>query len=138
MSALLEGGCACGQIRYECTAEPLFTAHCHCRDCQQASGGGMATVSGVPSAAFRVTKGTPKSFHYAGNSGKGLDRNFCPNCGARLYTNNLGALPDVTFIAVGSLDDSSKVNPTMHIFTASAQPWDKITDGLPQYPGMPG
>jgi hypothetical protein len=138
MSISLEGGCACGQIRYECTAEPIFTAHCHCRDCQQASGGAMATVSGVPSSAFRVTKGAPKSFRYAGSSGKGLDRNFCPNCGSRLFTNNAGALPDVTFINVGSLDNPSQVTPSMHIFMASAQPWDKPADGLPQFPGMPG
>lgn len=25
------GGCACGAIRYECGAEPLFMGNCHCQ-----------------------------------------------------------------------------------------------------------
>ena len=25
------GGCACGAIRYECSAEPLFMGNCHCQ-----------------------------------------------------------------------------------------------------------
>ena len=34
------GGCACGAIRYECNAEPMFSWICHCRECQRATGGG--------------------------------------------------------------------------------------------------
>lgn len=138
MTDKLTGACACGAVRYECDAAPLFVAHCHCRDCQQASGGQMATVAGVPAAAFHVTQGETRSYRYAGNSGKGLLRHFCGNCGSRLFTTDVGVLPDVNFIAVGSLDDPSKTVPSMHIFTASAQPWATIPDDLPSFSGMPG
>jgi len=138
MTSILEGGCACGQVRYECTAEPLFVGHCHCHDCQRAGGGQMSTVAGVPADAFRVTKGETKSFHYTGDTGKGLDRHFCANCGSRLFTKDVGAFPGVVMIAVGSLDDPSAVTPNMHIFTASAQPWASIPAGMPSFPGMPG
>ena len=53
MSAPFTGGCRCGNVRYECTAEPIATLHCHCRDCQYASGGAFATVLLVPAAALR-------------------------------------------------------------------------------------
>jgi hypothetical protein len=37
-SDYLEGGCACGAIRYRLTARPMFV-HCgHCRDCQRQTG----------------------------------------------------------------------------------------------------
>jgi hypothetical protein len=32
------GGCACGAIRYEISAEPLAMTDCQCRDCQHMSG----------------------------------------------------------------------------------------------------
>jgi hypothetical protein len=35
----LEGGCACGTIRYRQTASPLIVHACHCRDCQRLAGG---------------------------------------------------------------------------------------------------
>jgi hypothetical protein len=138
MTTNLTGGCACGQVRYECTAAPLFAAHCHCRDCQKAGGGQMATVAGVPSDAVRVLQGETRSFHYAGSSGQGLDRHFCATCGARLFTNKAGAMPGVTFLAVGNLDEPGKITPSMHIFTASAQPWATIPADMPHFPGLPG
>ena len=51
------GGCACGAIRYECSAEPIMMFKCHCRDCQQATGGGLVAGLLVPASAFRLTKG---------------------------------------------------------------------------------
>ena len=39
MASEFSGGCRCGSARYRCSAEPTFTGHCHCRDCQYASGG---------------------------------------------------------------------------------------------------
>ena len=35
----ITGGCRCGAVRYRIEAEPLFTRHCWCRDCQYISAG---------------------------------------------------------------------------------------------------
>ena len=40
MSEAYTGGCACGAIRYEISAEPVFMNHCQCLDCQRRSGTG--------------------------------------------------------------------------------------------------
>ena len=49
------GGCACGAIRYECSADPILSLNCHCRDCQRASGSPFATVLLVPQDAVKIT-----------------------------------------------------------------------------------
>jgi hypothetical protein len=57
------GGCVCGALRYECTAEPIMMLKCHCRDCQQITGGGFAAAVLLPAKAFRLTKGE-LSYHF--------------------------------------------------------------------------
>lgn len=59
MPVLSTGGCACGAIRYECSAAPLRSVNCHCRDYQRATGSAYYAELLVPSAAFRLTKGEP-------------------------------------------------------------------------------
>src|SRR5438270_7729772 len=51
------GGCLCGAIRYECSAEPVMMFKCHCRDCQRVTGGGFVPGLLVPVSAFRLTQG---------------------------------------------------------------------------------
>lgn len=133
----LTGGCACGAIRYEIDTEPVFSAHCHCTDCQRAGGGQMSTVAAVPRAALRVTRGTTRSFAYTGDSGQPVLRHFCPDCGARLYT-DVQVMPDMLFLAAGSMDDASGLKPDMHIYTRSKQPWAHIAPDAQCFEGMPG
>ena len=45
MTIHFTGGCACGTIRYEWSAEPVLAGNCHCRDCQRATGGTCAPWS---------------------------------------------------------------------------------------------
>jgi len=83
--------CACGAVKFEFNTDPTFVAVCHCLDCEKASGGEAATFFGVPEDDFTLISGEPKAFHYIAQSGKGLDRNFCPQCGARVFTTNQGS-----------------------------------------------
>jgi hypothetical protein len=57
MTIPCSGGCACGAIRYESTAEPALMLHCHCRDCQRSSGGPFSSFVIVPKEAFKVSQG---------------------------------------------------------------------------------
>jgi hypothetical protein len=52
MPAKVTGGCACGAIRYEVTADPIVMFNCHCRDCQKATGSGYTPVFYVPANAL--------------------------------------------------------------------------------------
>jgi len=55
MAAPFSGGCTCGAVRYECSAEPLMMGNCHCRDCQRASGGPFVSIVAVPKDALKIT-----------------------------------------------------------------------------------
>ena len=136
MAMTFSGGCTCGAIRYECSADPLMSVNCHCRDCQRASGSAFMAVVVVPKDALKIAKGEPKYHAVRADSGNMVSRGFCPECGAPLFT-KLSAMPDIMAIKVGSLDDPSWYRPTMDIYTASAQPWDYMNPDVPKVPKMP-
>jgi hypothetical protein len=136
MAKKYSGGCACGAVRFEFDTDPGFVADCYCLDCQRASGGVMATFFGIPENDFTVLSGKPKSFSYIADSGKGLDRNFCPDCGSRLFTNNAGAFPGTVFVMLGSLDNAETIKPMLEMFAKRRHAWLKPQD-FPQFSDMP-
>src|SRR5450432_3373670 len=98
------GGCLCGAIRYECNSRPLAMLNCHCRDCQQVSGGSFTPVVYVPAKAFRITRGTLRYYSTPSVSSGHNKRGFCPDCGSRLT----GAESERGLgITASSLDDPS-------------------------------
>jgi len=129
--------CACGAVRFEFDSDPDFIAVCHCLDCKKASGGEAATWFGVPESDFTLTQGSPAAHRSIADSGQPLDRNFCPTCGARLYTSNLGSFPGLVFVQLGSLDDPAGITPRLEMFVKRRLAWVTPLD-LPQFEGMPG
>ena len=128
--------CACGAVKFEFNVDPAFIAVCHCLDCKKASGGEAATFFGVPEDDFTLISGKPKAFHYVAESGKGLDRNFCPDCGARVFTSNLESFPSTVFVTIGSLDQPDRIDPKLEMFTKRRLKWAKSLD-VRQFPSMP-
>ncbi len=136
MSDVKTGGCACGAIRYSFTGAPRYMGNCHCRDCQQATGGAYFPGVGVRDDAFRLEQGTPRWFVRKSDRGHDLHRAFCGDCGSPVFLKN-DAAPKFTVIYAGSLHDPSWYKPAIDIFTKSAQPWSRMDPDLPKAPGMP-
>jgi hypothetical protein len=136
MTKKYSGRCACGNVTFEFNTDPTFIADCYCLDCRKASGGAMATFFAVPQEDFTVLRDTPKAFHYTAESGHGLDRDFCPDCGARLFTSNLGSFPGLVFVMFGSLDQAERIAPKLEMFTKRRPPWTHALE-LPQFASMP-
>lgn len=135
MTKHYEGGCHCGAVRYSCEQGPEYTFYCHCRDCQRTTGSPMSMELMVRDETFKA-EGEVTSYVVTGDSGKSVTRFHCPRCGSGVYL-TCASDPGYVFIKVGSLDDAAWVQPQMHIFTASKQQWLGISDGLPQFEGMP-
>lgn len=134
MTTPFTGGCLCGAIRYECSAEPVAMGNCHCRDCQRVTGSAFATTLLVPCSAVTIT-GDVKYYEATGDSGGIVRRGFCPTCGSRLF--GKPAIPDLMSIMAGSLDDPSWFRPGIDCYTASAQPWDYMNPELPKFEKLP-
>jgi hypothetical protein len=130
MSAKFTGGCACGAIRYEVSADPIVMFNCHCRDCQKTTGGPYTPVFYVPAKAFKITKGSPKYFDTTSEMVGENQRSFCPKCGSRLFG---GKSEQGQGIAASSLDDPSLYKPQFEIWTSDAQPWDHMDPKLPKF-----
>jgi hypothetical protein len=133
MKSPFTGGCICGAVRFECTAEPLLMTKCHCRDCQRTSGGPYTPDIIVPIGAFRVTKGTIKHFGTPSLGGGLNQRGFCATCGSRL-TGGESIEKGIIGLFASSLDDPSWFRPSLELFVADAQPWDPLDPSLPKYP----
>ncbi len=136
MSEPFTGSCRCGAIRYECSAEPVSAVHCFCTDCQKLTGTQMSTNMLVPKATFRITQGTPTAYEVKGDSGKTVRRHFCGTCGTPLF-GEAEVLPDMVILKVGSLDDSSWVEPQASIYVDSAAGWSVVPGGIPRFGKMP-
>ncbi len=81
---LFTGGCVCGAVHYECNSRPIAMLNCHCRDCQQVSGGPFTPVVYVPAKAFRITQGSLNHYSTPSERGGHNKRGFCPACGSRI------------------------------------------------------
>lgn len=122
-SDLVEGGCLCGAVRFRLDRGGVVgSSHCHCRDCQRATGSAFATFCFVPDAAFDLQQGKPRSFTVTGTSGGEVTRSFCGDCGSQLYS-VVAAMPGFFFVKAGALDDASWMVPSADYWGSSAQPW---------------
>ncbi|MGH1560524.1 GFA family protein [Caulobacter segnis] len=118
-------------MKFAFDTDPAFVANCHCNDCKRASGGEMATFFAVPADDFELLSGTPKAFHYVANSGGGLDRNFCTECGSRMFTSNLDSFPGTVFVQLGSLDQPDLIEPKLEMFDRRRLHWGQAAGPAP-------
>jgi hypothetical protein len=117
----LKGGCLCGAVRYELKAEPAMTAVCHCTHCQRQSGS-VFSSNVVVMAPDYVQHGTTKVFEDKGDSGKGVHRHFCGNCGSPILS-MIDLMPGMLMIKMGTLDDFSGIMPGIEVYTDHAASW---------------
>jgi hypothetical protein len=132
MELPLTGGCVCGEVRYECSSAPVTMLNCHCRDCQQISGGPYTPVVVVRMADFKFTKGAPQYYSTTRLHGGENKRSFCGKCGCRLSGGENIKL-GVMGVTASSFDDPSWFKPAMDIFVGDAQHWDIMHADLPKH-----
>src|SRR3984957_1171498 len=133
----LEGGCACGAIRYKLTNAPLIVHACHCRDCQKQTGSAFVVNLWIERKFVEPSGATPVAFAVPpGGSGKPHDVFRCLNCATALWSKYHAAPGDTLLVRAGTLDNPDAIAPDVHIFTRSKLPWLELPQGARAYPGF--
>jgi hypothetical protein len=130
------GGCACGAIRYEISAEPLAMNDCQCRDCQRKSGTGHGSYLTFPDRKAVNLTGQATHWDMIGDSGNAKTRGFCPTCGSPVYL-TFAAMPDLFTIHAASLDDPTQYRPQMVTYRVRGYDWDHLDPALQKFDKMP-
>ena len=126
MADEMQGGCACGKVRYTARVDSDDAYLCHCRMCQRASGNVSLALFTLPQAAV-AWSGEPDWYQ----SSAIAERPFCSSCGTTLgfrYKDDT----DKMDLTVASFEDPSRFKPTSHFGAESIHEAWLDTSDLPR------
>jgi hypothetical protein len=132
MADELEGGCACGAVRYRMSSGPMFVHCCHCLDCQRQTGSAFVLNALIETDRVQALKGEPYPVMMPTDSGRPHRIFRCPDCQVAVYS-EYGGNTAFRFVRIGTLDQPSALKPDVHIFTRSKQPWVQLPEGVPAF-----
>jgi hypothetical protein len=124
------GSCACGAVRFQCSAEPIAMYNCHCRGCQKINGAPFAPLLVLPSNKTSFL-GKQSELPHPIKEDKHARRSSCSKCGSPLLSHS-ATMSDIFLINAMSLDDPSWFCPVADIWTANAQPWVRLDRHIPK------
>ena len=120
MSKGFKGGCLCGSVSFECSAEPMFQANCHCNDCQKSGGGVYASFAFVDESTISIS-GEMGSYEHLSDSGSTMTRHFCRECGSPVFHQNSRA-PTRLGVRVGLIDAADWFKPQANVYASRRIP----------------
>ena len=117
------GRCLCGAVTYSVDASPVWQGACYCANCQRQTATAFSVVVGVPSDALTVEGSTLASYKTESEGYESTtERRFCSSCGSPIFS-TIESMPGLAFLKAGTIDDNAWIEPTVEIWTGSAQPW---------------
>lgn len=121
----VQGGCGCGYVRYQIATDPLIVHACHCRYCQRQSGTAFALNALYEADDVKLLSGSVDIIDTPSPSGEGQLICRCPKCHVAVWSNYFmgGIREGIRFVRIGTLDNPDLLEPDVHIFTESKQPW---------------
>lgn len=129
---MLSGGCHCGAVRYQMSADVAHHSLCHCTDCRRASGAPAVSWALVKRDDIRI-EGQPKAYA----SSPGTQRLFCADCGTSVFFVNEAIFPGMIDVQSATLDDPDAIPMQGQIQTAERIGWMDILGTLPAFERYP-
>jgi hypothetical protein len=118
VTAVMQGACACGTVRYEVDGPLDLMSHCHCAMCREHHGSAFVTFVSAPLTGFRWIAGESAVTTYRSST---KQRSFCSVCGS--VTPVLEPESGVVFCPAGNLDAELGAPPEGHVFVGSKVSW---------------
>ncbi len=128
----LDGGCACGKLRYRLASKPMFVHCCHCRDCQRQTGSAFVINALIETDRVERLSGETEGIPVPTDSGRPHVIHRCPSCKVAVWSHYGGNQP-LSFVRVGTLDDPAALWPDVHIYTRSKLPWVALPAAVPAF-----
>src|SRR6516164_818499 len=132
MTSILEGGCACGKLRFRLASGPMFVHCCHCRDCQRQTGGAFVLTALLETDRVELVCGETLAIEVPTDSGRPHAIWHCAACKVAVWS-HYGGIQKLSFVRVGTLDEPSRLTPDVHIYTRSKLPWVALPAGVPAF-----
>lgn len=126
-SMVREGGCLCGEVRFQVRGPLRDVVNCHCSMCQRLHGN-FGPHTKARKVNITITKDNGLKWYKTSNIAQ---RGFCSKCGSSLFWEPFEL--DATGIIAGSLNGPTGLNTIGHIFVGEKPDFYDITDDLPQY-----
>jgi hypothetical protein len=127
----LEGGCACGAVRYRLASAPLITHCCHCLSCQRQTGSAFVVNLLVEADRLELLSGEVVPVDVPRDNGSTQRIFRCPACQVAVFSQY--GYPGVRFVRGGTLDDPTGVVPDVHIYTRSKVGWVALPESAPAF-----
>ena len=116
--------CQCGQLRAECTGEPIRVSVCHCLACQRRTGSAFGVQARWPEDQVQLT-GEARTWTRVADSGRRVHYNFCPQCGSTVfYTHD--NWPGLLAVPVGAFADPSFSAPHFSVYEHRKHGWTSV------------
>lgn len=129
----MQGGCACGAVRFTLLGPPISIQHCHCENCRKISGE-FTSTGAVISRRFLLIEGAENLGGY--RTSPSFERQFCRTCSCYLFAYE-DSEPDLMYFAPATIDGGRHPGhppgSESHIYLRSKCEWEQVADDLPKY-----
>jgi len=125
----LKGSCLCGAVSFRINGPVQNVTSCHCTQCRKTSGHYWA-ATGAQIADVTFTRDAGLKWYHSSDQ---AERGFCATCGSSLFWKPDGQARMA--ISAGSIDGSTGLATTNHIFVADKGDYYLVADGVAQKDG---
>jgi hypothetical protein len=132
MLSTIEGGCACGALRYRLASKPMIVHCCHCRDCQRQTGSAFVLNALIETNRVEKLSGDTRAVVVPTDSGLPHEIHRCASCATAAWS-HYGGRQALAFVRVGVLEKPSELPPGVHIYTRSKLPWITLPADVPAF-----
>jgi len=123
------GRCACGNVQFELTGEPMQVVICHCTVCQRSTGAPFVLVGMWKPEQTAITFGEPLPGRQTSDY---LTRHSCSECGSAIYNAVRSERMDSDNFMIPLIENRGEgLQPTHHIYYANRS--IDMDGGLPTF-----